>query len=546
MRFNFKYLIIPLLLGGTLSAAESNPFLKGIDYIYNVWAGKYTTWETFSALFSNPQDKCLSCIAEALEGCRSCITGKENSVKSLCEKCWNSCINEGKSRQKCIENCKNDCNVLKKCKNDCNCYKKCKKECRKSFKNLFEQYCKANDSEFQKFGKNILEGEKNKEKNYNENEGNKYYYECNDFKVIPEIYYQGIETYAKTCKDTCHMLDWFIKSKIDLVEKFINNCKENETCNKDELNNKVGITTCFLQTFKNRIQNQLQNGKDKEIKLKVKNIMMETFGKNFESLAIWEPLKLARDKLINDLRGHYQPILNQIDKITDANNFCQKLQEIYNNGFYPIEIAQKIENLLKDFEIKLRNSCEKVACGNALKEVILGGKEGGRDATCHNYFVEIKNNFNNKKQDIKKWEGYIANFLPFESVSNLNKLFDNILLNSQYDPNKFADNIFCKKLENLGYGKKSLESLLEDIKVKLFSAFNEEICEVKDENKQNTSYVSQPSTKCKGSKENRKNSESLKKSGSQNNSSNTLMQNSASPNALPNASQGEIILWIEP
>jgi len=299
--------------------------------------------------------------------------------------------------------------------------------------------------------------------------------QCQDLSFLGEIYYTGLEAYAEACENECVVVDNETKTRIKLLDEFIQNCTSNKgTCDKNTLDQLIGINYCYMERLRNERQNTIATTANGNFESKVQTILSA----RYSLLLNFSPLKSITDYLVqnikNQFNGHYQQIWNHICdtqelyepvNATSCAEFKQKILEIYNNSNDALTIAKKLRELLIDFEGngKLLTTCVNVACGKALEDLIFTHQ------TCHNYFVDAKNEFHNKKWEIR----YIWKFFK----PHFQKILENILLNTNYDVNKFAAS-FCGKLEEIRgeFGTTDLNTLLQDIRKKLVDEATNELC----------------------------------------------------------------------
>ena len=209
-------------------------------------------------------------------------------------------------------------------------------------------------------------------------------------------YFWGIKTYAKVCKHSCMNLYDTVEDKIAKLNQFIEKCNEDSTnCDKNTLDQIVGINTCFLQSLQNNSQNELKGFAEGEFDDMWTHGMM---GFKF-SCGIGNIVKQLKKYVLDTLSGHYQQIWQEIFNdsaiydsvgVSNGNEFCQLLRDTYNNNNDALTIAKKIKNILENFAQNLPELCINHTCEIALDKLIYT-----RDNFCHNYFVNLANNVRN-------------------------------------------------------------------------------------------------------------------------------------------------------
>ena len=301
--------------------------------------------------------------------------------------------------------------------------------------------------------------------------------QCQDLSFLGKIYYAGLETYAEACKTECEVVDNVTKEKIATLDEFIQNCTSNKgTCDKNTLDQLIGINYCYMERLRNERQNTIATTANGNFDSKVQVMLQD----NYTLVLNLSPLKDIVNYLVQNIKdqfnGHYQQIWNYICdtkelyepvNATNCVEFKQKMLDIYNNNSDALTIAVELRNLLTKYENNgnLLTTCVNVACEKALEDLIF------TQNTCHNYFVNAKNEFQNKKTDLKNVDVWSY----FSSYTQ--KILEKKLLNTSYDVNKFAD-AFCGKLEEIRgeFGTTDLNTLLQDIEKKLVDEATNELC----------------------------------------------------------------------
>ena len=301
--------------------------------------------------------------------------------------------------------------------------------------------------------------------------------QCQDLSFLGKIYYAGLEAYAEACQTECEVVDNTTQEKIKLLDEFIQNCTANpnsSNCDKNTLDQLIGINYFYLEKLRNDRQNNIANSANIAFEAKVAAIMQD----NYTFILNFSPLSSIKDYLVQDVEnqfnGHYQQIWNFICDTSDiyepvnatkCTEFKQEVLDIYNNNSNALTIAIQLKSLFQRFENNgdLLTTCVNVACENALEDLIF------TQNTCHNYFVDTKNEFQNKKTDISEIWNF---FSPYTR-----KVLEKKLLNTSYDVNKFAAT-FCGKLEEIQseFGNTDLNTLLKDIEKRLVEDATADLC----------------------------------------------------------------------
>jgi len=531
-----------------------------------------SAWDSAVTCLTEECSECKDCVSSVLKECQTCI----DNVQTDCNNCMENCLNGGEDLTQCRMKCSNECNIARKCSSECNCYAKCESECRDtSIYTLMKDFCpsgsvaQGNTYQYQyhhqhrhrhchhhhgrwycydlKFPFPVnVRNPQSEETNIEQN--TEQVLTCEDLSIIPEIYYSGLELYANACSNECQYIDKAIKGKIAALDEFIRICEEGGNCDKNTLDRIVGINTCFLQSLKNDRQNHLSEGKKEKLERFTYNLINRSLNGEIlgDTKTTLEAVFLQLEtKVANDLEGHYQQIWSDYIwstseiysplNISNGDQFCQELRDIYNANDQPVEIAERLKDLLIKFDTNFLNACVNVACEKALTDTIFTHQ------TCHNYFVEVKNNFQNKRNDL---EGKLDKF-----STNASNFFRNYLLSSTYDVNRFADN-FCGRLEDIKgqVGKVSLEEFLQEIADRLYSAYGE-LCQIENQNT-NTEEESQTEQEEQNEVSQNENTTTASSSETSTESSSTATAQSStattsSGGSGTTSSEGKVILWME-